>query len=156
MSLNWSFPDNANRDRPRLEQMIFATIPVGINRITESNYKKFYSRYRQLQLATGRTGADIALADVKDHIGLSTNASTITDAQFKKTLTRYLEEKAERIIAVEEKGGRPAVTDWHDKHRAEVAVADKWNLTREYSARIVDLVCTEICGLPVEGFEEQE
>jgi hypothetical protein len=130
MSLNWSIRDiadyenacfeTADRDnpgrgvkkgeqlmRPVTNTLIWATIPVGIGRITEANYQTFALRlrlYEQLFGAFLRRRVDvngqevedpfddrpgrwvdrrITAAEVKAHIGLSTNASRLTTAQFK-------------------------------------------------------------------------
>ena len=71
--------DTAFRLYPVTEALIWATMVVGMNRITEKNYEKFFARYCLSQMET-----KITLKDVKNHIGLRTNASTMSDTQFFK------------------------------------------------------------------------
>ena len=72
------------------QSLIFATIPVGIYEITEKNWKKFYARLHFCETVHGpylmRNGEPsmITPEEVKGYIGLSTNASTLTDSQFLK------------------------------------------------------------------------
>ena len=70
---------------------------VGMNSITEKNKQKFFNRIKFME---SRTGAVMRLNDephpftmdmVESCIGLTTNASTMTKAQFLKNQTQYLE-----------------------------------------------------------------
>lgn len=101
MSLNFSFTDikdvvntcfqeyNPETDRGThrqvTETLIFATMPVGINRITEDNYELFFTRLTLVYWSIAQKVPEgVTLEEVKKHIGLSTNASRLTDAAFKK------------------------------------------------------------------------
>lgn len=113
MSLDWSVADVANhkdimdgRDWVATEMMIFATIPIGVNRITEENAEEVFRRLSIWEQTTGPmrsqrneddTYEDVYFTpeEVKRRIGLSTNASTRTKAEFKKTCFKVLEERAE-------------------------------------------------------------
>lgn len=127
MPLNWkvsgiaSYPTvcwRADPERPddpdakRLnsvtESLIFATIPVGLNQITKGNHEKFFVRLSALESAFGSflkevsrdqiVDRSITFDEVKQHIGLSTNAASLTDAQFKRTLAdRLMREAGERL-----------------------------------------------------------
>lgn len=84
------------RLNPITEALIFATISVGMSEITEKNWKKFADRLtivqnldggylvRPIPEIHGGITAYITDEDVKNHIGLATNASNKTDAQFNK------------------------------------------------------------------------
>jgi hypothetical protein len=74
------------------EALTFATMPVGINRITDANWMEFYQRLHMLEKVRGsrltawtKTGPIdrlITPVEVYMHIGLSTNASNKTKKQF--------------------------------------------------------------------------
>jgi hypothetical protein len=80
-----------------LQTVIFLTMTLGMNKVTEKNKEKFFNRIKFME---SRTGATMRLNDephpftmdmVKECIGLETNASTMTKAQFIKNQTRNLE-----------------------------------------------------------------
>lgn len=96
MSLNWNAQDSENWDKLHdgaKESIIFHTMLVGINKITEDNYQEFYKRYVQLNRSNGWDLKDNYLTpeDVHNAVGLHTNASTLTQAAFRKKLTESLE-----------------------------------------------------------------
>jgi hypothetical protein len=77
--------------------LIFLTMSVGMGAITEKNWTEFYARVRaeeklhgarrSQKLVEGKwVDCPITAQDVKDHIGLSTNASRMTEAQWRKSL----------------------------------------------------------------------
>lgn len=76
------------------ETLIFTTMAVGINRITERNVDAFIERVMVLQevngpLMTTWDGTSvqprsITAQEIRDRIGLSTNASAMTAAAFRK------------------------------------------------------------------------
>lgn len=78
------------------EMIIFATMFIGMFRITEENYVEFATRVHAWETTfgamitrfgeNGRESRRITVADVKRRIGLHTNASTKTKAQFIKHL----------------------------------------------------------------------
>jgi hypothetical protein len=80
--------------RSLTEVLIFYTMAVGIPRITSANTKEFYERVRTVEAVNGpaqRMLIDdevnyipVLLKDVEEHIGLSTNADTLSAAKFKK------------------------------------------------------------------------
>lgn len=86
MGVDWYEEDGVvRRFSPKTQALIFNTIPVGMRSITEKNWQKFYQR---LFLVSRIRGLDLPVSpqDVRSHIGLSTNASTMTDAQFRRAL----------------------------------------------------------------------
>lgn len=84
---------------PEVESMAFATMAVGINRITEDNADEFYRRYVSWHVAQGRRDAGIVdRATVKQFIGFRTNASTLTPAAFKKRLLERIEDTADTLL----------------------------------------------------------
>jgi hypothetical protein len=100
MELNWSIADCENwQELPRgtVECMVFASMFVGISRIKESNWQEFATRLRMWEKVHGPIRSDGELMDpgvVRDFIGMSTNASSLTPAKFATTLVRSLREKS--------------------------------------------------------------
>jgi len=111
MSLDWSIGnvddylnvcwiENKDEDNKRLnpvtEALVFATMSVGINRITDKNVYDFYLRSivaadiygmpLTFWNADERETRNFHLEEIKQHIGLSTNASTLTTNQFMKKM----------------------------------------------------------------------
>jgi len=70
------------------ESLIYATMFIGINEITKKNYLQFFARikiYEKVQGALRSKGMkDIyyTLEEIEQHIGLGTNASTLTNRGF--------------------------------------------------------------------------
>lgn len=71
------------------QAIIFYTIPLGINLITEQNADKFFDRMEFYDKVNGclmydSEGNDrpITAEEVKAHIGLSTNAAELSGAKF--------------------------------------------------------------------------
>ena len=87
--------------------LIWHTMLVGMGQITEKNYEKFFVRSQMAVRATrnypvsaitedgGYEHRGFTLAEIRAHIGLSTNASTDTKAKFKKRVVAWLEGDAE-------------------------------------------------------------
>lgn len=106
MSLNWNlekvkdFKEISEGGEWRItDTLIWATMGVGINRITEENYVEFYARLHLQELLWGTYMMEngkskyITLEDVKRRIGLSTNVSNLTRSQFNKLkLSHYYDE----------------------------------------------------------------
>ncbi|CAB5220456.1 hypothetical protein UFOVP236_62 [uncultured Caudovirales phage] len=89
---------------PITECLIFTTMSIGMSRITKENYRQFYARMAAYHGVIGkplvRYNEDTnvrekfapTIYDVRDHIGLSTNASRKSDSQFMKQLTTNVQE----------------------------------------------------------------
>lgn len=90
----------------KIESIIFNTMTIGIREITEDNAEKFYTRY---VMAYRAQGWDLFydLEFVKAMVGLKTNASTKTDAAFKKDCMSYLMEYATTTVNHEKVYGSP-------------------------------------------------
>tara|TARA_R100001594_G_scaffold87967_1_gene122293 strand:+ start:861 stop:1238 length:378 start_codon:yes stop_codon:yes gene_type:complete len=74
-----------------VQSLAFLMIPLGVNPITEKNYKEFYTRllmYAAIQrnLGTREQLEKITLSDIKAHIGLETNVSPETPRKWEKKL----------------------------------------------------------------------
>ena len=75
-----------------LNSLIWTTMSIGMSSITEKNWKDFYTRMKLLgsdrsllrRDKDGNFTVPISAQEVKDHIGVSTNASTLTKAEFLK------------------------------------------------------------------------
>lgn len=84
-----------------VETMAFATITVGINRITEKNYEEFYERYVMFMYAHGIEDWELTQEVVQKFIGLRTNASSITPAAFKKSMLSILVDRTKSKLRSE-------------------------------------------------------
>jgi hypothetical protein len=83
----------------KTEQLVCLTMSVGIGRITEKNWEKFYTRAYAWQRINSHDSDNIVKAsDVYDHIGLRTNASSLTDSKFVKKLVRAIDSESESGI----------------------------------------------------------
>ena len=114
MALNWDLGDIENFKsvcrnddeslREETELLIFYTMHLGIGLITESNVDKFILRFRMYEVLYGMAkwrnvdGQRVNIISdtlIRKHIGLHTNASSISDAQFNKNMLKQLVREAE-------------------------------------------------------------
>ena len=81
------------------EVMIFASMFVGMPKITKTNYKEFYTRLKQFEIATGQKGLLVnhngdyrmpTREEVEWHIGLETNATAHSKRKWSSELVRML------------------------------------------------------------------
>jgi len=98
MPLTWDatevrdFDTLTDDERVTLNSLIFASMPVGIQHITEDNAREFYARVSFWEKVNGayrmNEDGDVPFTadDVRRFIGLRTNVSTITAAQFRKNV----------------------------------------------------------------------
>ena len=98
------------------EMIIFLTMFVGINEITNSKYKDFYKRIRQFETVTGagllfhpetKESRMPTLEEIKWHIGLRTNATPYTKHKWTTNLMRMLDEtisKEDEVLKDASKG----------------------------------------------------
>jgi hypothetical protein len=106
----WEPDENWDGDGEPLGQMtevlhtlIWTTMSVGMSDITEKNWKDFYTRMKLLgsdrsllrRDKDGNYTVPISAQEVKDHIGLMTNATTLTKLQFLKRAYRVVNERVE-------------------------------------------------------------
>lgn len=101
-------PDNPDHLNPITDALIWGTIYVDLGSITEANVPKWIDRLRQLAviddyLLVGAGGAkrNPTEAELRSHIGLTTNVSPKTDAQFARKIGRLVREKAEGAARLE-------------------------------------------------------
>ena len=76
---------NTDANYPTTERIYFVTMVTDLGEITATNYGEFYARVKVYAHITGDDS--ITLEDVKRRIGLSTNVSNTTSAQFLKRMT---------------------------------------------------------------------
>ena len=114
MALNWDLGDIENFKsvcrnddeslREETELLIFYTMNLGMGLITESNVDKFILRFRMYEVLYGMAkwrnvdGQRVNIISdtlIRKHIGLHTNASSISDAQFNKNMLKQLVREAE-------------------------------------------------------------
>ena len=87
-----------------LNTLIWVTMSVGMSEFTEDNWKDFYTRMKIMGkdrslLRKDKNGGytvPISAQEVKDHIGLMTNASTLTKLQFLKRAYRIVYENVKK------------------------------------------------------------
>lgn len=94
--------DNGERTNPVTNALAMATQIVGIRTITEANAAEFYARlhfsemHNGALLISGEGPQYISAQDVRDHIGLTSNANTVTDAAFRRTRMAHVMEHLAR------------------------------------------------------------
>jgi hypothetical protein len=103
MSLNWNIKQVADMDAaladtatgwPVTDSLIWYTMIVGMNSITEKNAQKFYARVWTFERVEGPirgSGTFTTADDVRRLIGLQTNASTLTDHEWRRKVERIVE-----------------------------------------------------------------
>ncbi len=83
---------------------------VGINKITDKNWKEFWTRLHMMEVVSKpflHGGTFMSPESVRDHIGLVTNASRMSKAEFKRSVARVLRDRTERELRqlLDEEGG---------------------------------------------------
>ena len=119
MSLNWNI-ENIKADWksddvwPITDALIWATMSVGMNEITNSNWREFYSRAYMIQtihggwiIEKGKTRF-VTPKEVRDHIGLHTNATTYSAAKFKSNIDRRMREYANQQLRMADEAEQEA------------------------------------------------
>ncbi len=123
MALEWDIRDIENTESlwvynmdgenilsPLTEVMIHLTTNIGLSEITQKNYKTFYKRAKELEVAYGMRGFLTEpenqtrmpfLDEVHRHIGLKTNAEYLTPRKWNGNLKRQVEFTANELIARE-------------------------------------------------------
>lgn len=113
MSLDFSYkgidpvlvehPGNSEQYHPVLQALVWMSMCCGYNKITKDNADKVYQRIKACQAMHGAfvdkkregnwtTAVYITLRDVEAYIGLTTNASTLTDAAFAKRVLGWMKD----------------------------------------------------------------
>jgi hypothetical protein len=82
--VNWE-ELNTEANYPMTERIYFVTLVTDLGEITYNNYDEFYARVKVYAHITGDDS--ITLQDVKRRIGLTTNVSNRTTAQFLKRMS---------------------------------------------------------------------
>lgn len=96
------------------ECIIWATMFVGIPKITPTNAPTFARRLRAWETVAGcisSRGTPITADEIRRHIGLWTNASPMKDAAFAKQLAETALRRAGDAIANEERAAAEAATE---------------------------------------------
>lgn len=114
MALHWDVTKCKNHksltaegEWPITNALIWATMSVGIRDITEENIPEFYARLSvwesivgamlyETDTETGKaTERGVTVEDLRKRIGLHTNASSMTRAEWRKNLAAYFDRKAD-------------------------------------------------------------
>lgn len=111
MSLDFSYkgidpvlvehPGDSEEYHPVLNALVWMSMSCGYSKITKDNAAQVYLRIRAWQLLQGAlvhkkresnsiSAVYITLRDVEAYIGLTTNASTLTDPQFSKRMLEWV------------------------------------------------------------------
>jgi len=111
MSLNADYRNITDHERvcylpdgrlnPATEALVFATLFVGMDQITEKTWREFYTRLRIYESALGSFFADgrhFEPEDIRSHIGLKTNVAIMTRARFRNRIDRTMRERIEREL----------------------------------------------------------
>ena len=108
---------------PITNVMIWGSMFIGMDTITEKTYKEFHKRLIEMEIVTGagmlqaeKVGANQetykdsrqpTLDEIQLHIGLKTNASRMESRKWGSNLRRIVKEEAEKKIrAMESKNGK--------------------------------------------------
>ena len=92
-------PFNENKWHPVTEYLVFALMGIGVNEIKVGNVDEVFRRVAIHQKLHGPaleyyippTTIYVTLQDIKNHIGLRTNVSTLTAAEFNKRSFKIFE-----------------------------------------------------------------
>lgn len=114
MALHWDVTKCKNHksltaegEWPITNALIWATMSVGIRDITEETIPEFYARLSvwesivgamlyETDTETGKaTERGVTVEDLRKRIGLHTNASSMTRAEWRKNLAAYFDRKAD-------------------------------------------------------------
>jgi hypothetical protein len=105
--------------------LIWMTMAVGIPEITEKNYKEFAFRLATIQRLFGvmrlPPGVVMSESEIKQYIGLSTNANQRTLAQFWKANIRTHDEKTRAAMRAAEGAFLGPKTMFNSRRRAKAA-----------------------------------
>ena len=99
--------------------IIDATKDVHMNKITKKNCKEFYRRLKVLQIVGFTPIENLRLEDIEEHIGLTTNADTLTYKAFKLMVFKAMEDGADLIIKAEKEMPTPIIADSSEKAESE-------------------------------------
>jgi len=130
VSLNWNVSrcDDFSalmgaEEWPKTERTIFATMAVGIGKITEENWSEFYARYAIICLFDGVT--PLSPEDVHRRIGLSTNVATETWVHWVKRIVANERDTHKRAAVLIVEAARVLPTeDPYDTADIEAAAND--------------------------------
>jgi hypothetical protein len=101
-----TLPDGSKELKGITECIIWSTMIVGIPIITEKNHKEFHTRCLMADSVHGKMVREMSddgtiktrsltLEEVKAHIRLETNASTMSVSEFDKNMIKALRRKSE-------------------------------------------------------------
>lgn len=85
---------------PVTDSIIWACMAVDMQQITVKNAEEFYTRYLMFSRAIGREST-LTLEDIEAHVGMWTNVTTRTKAQFHKRVAEIMRDRTERTIRYE-------------------------------------------------------
>ena len=89
--------------------LIWATILIGMNSITEKNSKEFHKRLIEFEIIHGEgmliedgKNRQPTLEEIQLHVGLKTNATAMETRKWGSNIKRMVKEEAQRRIRAEE------------------------------------------------------
>lgn len=79
-----------DEDPNSIEFIVFETLFLGMNSITEENAGEFYARHKVYDgVSRYPTRREVTPAFIRQFIGLRTNASPLTETQFRTKVVKY-------------------------------------------------------------------
>jgi len=113
MSLNYSLLKCKNWEEltneenlPATNALVWSSMPLGFHEITEKNYREIYYRDRlysaiigESLMKSGKKGPEprpITLEEIERRIGMETNASDLTRAEFFKRLRKHFDRAVDK------------------------------------------------------------
>lgn len=100
MALNWNLSEVSNenieyclKNNEATDAIIMLTMAVGISKITKANANEFYLRASFCSKLFSYTNRPFTLEEIEKRIGLYTNASEFSRAEFVKRQTKHFFEQ---------------------------------------------------------------
>lgn len=135
MSLNYNYsavpdyitvsPFDKERIHPVTNYLIWSSLITGIGSITKSNVDEVFRRIAVLQKLNGSDiqyvdpltndlrEIPVTRQDIVNHIGLWTNASTLTEVQFDKKIMKELSREA--MLSFDDTSARDRINEMHER-----------------------------------------
>lgn len=111
MALTWDITNckdieeiKSDTEWGRTEALIWTTMVIGLREITEENADEFFKRIKMVEQVSGELCIKdsapyfFAKEDIVKRIGLRTNSSVLTKAQFNKHVLNMLEQRVSREL----------------------------------------------------------
>lgn len=125
----WPGEGGQEQWHPVTDRIVWHLLAIGISKITEENAEKVYRRISMIEEVSGpslvyardgkETGIFITMEDIRNHIGLCTNVTNMTDAKFNSHLADIVRRVAERRDRKERKSAHDMVAEQYEWSKAK-------------------------------------